>query len=85
VQQKEGGKMPYEKPKCDDCGEELFLYEEFSYALETKINKNGIRSKRPQRSAELSHSAYERLRCGTCYREWAFKEDQKSRIIKVMS
>lgn len=73
--------MFYEKPKCD-CGEELFLYEEMVFLLETKINKNGILSKKSKRSTEMNHNV-PRLRCGTCFKEWNFDKDREGRIIKV--
>lgn len=77
--------MAYGKPICDECGEELILCEDFSFTLKTKINKSGIRSKRSQRSAELSHSGVEQLQCRRCCRTWDFKQDEKGRIIKVVS
>jgi len=77
--------MTYEKPKCNECGRELVLYEQFAFELETKINKNGIRSKRTQSSIPLSHSGIEWLRCTECCLQWEFKEDEKGRIIKVVS
>jgi uncharacterized Zn ribbon protein len=77
--------MPYEKPKCNYCGEELVLKEDFAFVLETKVNKNGMRSKRAKRSADLSYSGNEQLHCQKCCIEWEFKEDEKGRIIKVVS
>lgn len=80
-----GMKVAYEKPLCDQCGEDLILCEDFSFVLETRINKNGIRSKKPQRSSELSHSGVEQLHCRSCSATWDFKRDEKGRIIKVVS
>lgn len=77
--------MAYEKPVCDECGEELILCEDFSFTLQTKINKNGTRSKRRQRSAELSHAGAEQLHCNRCCITWNFKQDEKGRVIKVVS
>ena len=73
--------MPYEKPKCE-CGGELYFYQELVYTLETKINKNGLRNKRPIKNqhGQLG-SNWERLQCEKCPKEWNFTEDSKGRIV----
>jgi nitrate/TMAO reductase-like tetraheme cytochrome c subunit len=80
-----GMKVAYKKPKCDYCSEELIIYEEFAFTVETKINRNGIRSKKPQNSVPLSHRGHERLQCERCCVQWEFEVDEKGRIIKIVS
>lgn len=74
--------MTYQKPICN-CGGELYFYQELVYTLETKINKDGKRSKRPIKNehGQLG-SNWERLHCQNCCKEWDFTEDVKGRVVR---
>lgn len=74
--------MKYEEPKCS-CGGKLYIYQESAIAIETKINKDGTRSKTPKkRELGESTSNWERLQCENCPLEWDFEEDSKGRILR---
>jgi hypothetical protein len=80
--EKVGACLSYQLPKCS-CGADLQLYYEEAVSIETKINKNGMRSKKFELTRlGIMTTNFERLRCYECFREWDFNEDEKGRIVK---